>query len=215
MAGNRAGYDVTVSTYFGCPFVALRVYGSTAPPAVCDEIDHVGLRTIRALRPALVFVVNRTDDYTDGSMGLAQSGGTARYERGERLGLWTSGLRSDLAALSRASIPVVVVGQVPRISDAPTQCAVVRVLTRTCSASAPRVAVDAELAPSLAANERAARGLVGVSSLDLEDSFCTARRCSTIAGNRILYSDAYHLTVLGARRVTGRFATAIRSHART
>ncbi len=213
-AGNRAGYAVTVSTYFGCPFVALEVYGSTASTAVCDEIDRVGLRTILALRPALVFLVNRTDDYVDGPIGLAQSGGAVRHEHGERLRLWTTGLRSDLATFSRASIPVVVVKQVPRISDAPTECAVVRVLTRTCSASAPRAAVDAELAPSRAANERAAHGLPGVSSLDLENSFCTARGCSTIAGNRILYVDAYHLTVLGARRVTGRFATAIHSHAR-
>src|SRR5207253_12945 len=29
-AGNSAGYDVTISTYFGCPFVSLNVYGSTA-----------------------------------------------------------------------------------------------------------------------------------------------------------------------------------------
>ncbi len=143
-AGNRAGFDVTVSTYLGCPFVALRVYGSTAPPAVCDETDRVGLRTIRALRPALVFVVNRTDHYTNGPMGLGQSGRAISYERGERLALWTSGLRSYLAALSRASIPVVVVRHARQISDAPTECAVVRVLTRTCSASAPRAAVDAE-----------------------------------------------------------------------
>jgi hypothetical protein len=209
-AGAKLGLDVTVSTYYGCPFIQLLVYGSSSGAAACRRVDRAALSAIERLRPALVVVVNRADDYLESIDELAPLGGAATHTSSKLRALWARGLHATVAALTSRSIHVLLVGPVPRIAGQPAECAVIRILTRTCSGTAPRSQVDAHLAPLHRIEDEAVAGLPNVATLDLESAFCSLSECSSIAGRNVLYTDSDHLSPLGSRRVTARVATAIR-----
>src|SRR5260221_6776239 len=90
------------------------------------------------------------------------------YDSKEKAALWTRGLRTEVSALNRAGIPVIVVHPVPVLPVNQEGCAVVRVITGRCRASRSRAEVDQELRPARTAEVAALHGLAGAWALDFE-----------------------------------------------
>ena len=112
-------------------------------------------------RPSFVVIAARSDAYINqSSVGLALPGrGALTYDAAQKAALWVEGLRSELAALDRAGIPVLVVHPVPVLPVDQNACAVIRVISGGCRASLSRRSVDRQLQAARAAEIAAVRGL--------------------------------------------------------
>ena len=210
-AGNRAGFDVQVATYSGCPFIALRVdRADLAREDACLSFDEALTAKLVRERPRIVVIGNRSDGYINGSAdGLARiDSGSLTFDEHKKAALWTAGLAAAVAQLRAAGVHVLVVRPVPVVSGAPLDCAVLRILVSACTRSLSRSRVDQELALATVAERKAVRG-PGAEILSLVGDLCTADRCSTTKGSLYLYRDDDHLSVAGALSLTGRFQQAI------
>jgi peptidoglycan/LPS O-acetylase OafA/YrhL len=215
-AAARAGYDVTVAPLAGCPFVDLRVVGTSVGERACRGFDSGSLSALVRARPSLVVLANRDDDLISASskgFGSA-AGGAVAYGRAEKARLWERGLASVLHRLSRAGIPVLLVRPVPAIPTLPSGCAVIRVLTGSCRGSVSRTAVAVSRRRAVEAENRAVRLAPTAVILDVEDDLCGPTRCSSVRDGTVLYRDSDHLTVAGALTLTSVFYRAIVLHAR-
>jgi hypothetical protein len=213
-AGTRAGFDVSVATASSCPFVRLRVASGSMDD--CTRFNTGSLPALVRARPSLVVVAARTDAYiSQSTVGLGVLGTRKlTYAEPQKALLWAQGLHSELAALNQAGIPVIVVRPVPVLPVDQDACAVILVLSGGCRASLSRRSVDRALRPALVAETRALVGLPLTSSLDFENELCTAERCSTERGKRVMYRNENHLSVAGALSFTPAFSRAIADHAR-
>jgi peptidoglycan/LPS O-acetylase OafA/YrhL len=215
-AAAQAGYDVTVAPLAGCPFVDLRVVGTSVGERACRGFDTSSLGALVRAAPSLVVLANRDDDLIGASskgFGSAD-GGAVAYGRAAKARLWEHGLANVLQRLSRAGIPVLLVRPVPAIPTLPSGCAVIRVLTGSCRGSVARTAVAASLRLTVDAENRAVRLASTAVILDLENDLCGPTRCSSVRDGTVLYRDSDHLTVAGALTLTSVFYRAIVLHAR-
>jgi peptidoglycan/LPS O-acetylase OafA/YrhL len=214
-AARRAHLSVTIATLSSCPFAEIVVKGLPGE-AACRDFVSRSLRDLLRLRPVLVIVSNRANEYIGNpSIGLADpmGGGTA-YSAGRKARLWTHGLRLVLAPLNAAGIPVVLVQPIPPLSLHDVgSCAVIRVLLGNCDDSVPTRAVAERRRRAIEADNSAASGLPGLSTLDFERRLCSANACSSTRGDTIVYRDAQHLTVAGSLLLVNDFYAAIRRHA--
>jgi len=103
---------------------------------------------------------------------------------------------------------------VPVLPTDPSTCAVVRVLTGTCSGSLSRSSVDRWLSLAIRAERGAAATAPKTWVLNFENQLCGKNRCSTARGGITLYRDSRHLSVDGALSLTGTIQRAIAVHAR-
>src|SRR5205823_6222370 len=169
-------------------------------------------RTFEALlreQPSLVVIGERTDRYLNGQIPFAPGSPARRRE------LWRTGLRREVAALTRAGIRVVLIQPIPLARVVPLECAVVLVEHGGCSGSVPRGEVDRELAPARSVQRAALAGLAGATILDFEDAFCSASRCTTSRNGVNLYRDRSHLSVAGALTFEPRLRAAMRAALRS
>ena len=145
-AAQRANLQARISTKAYCPFIDLSVLRDdrTWEQKECRDLYERNLATLVRSRPNLVVLAARTDMYLDGSeFGLARTDtgshvhGTAAKER-----LWSQGLQSTIRRLNRDGIAVVVVHPVPELPYSVDDCAVIRILTKSCASSIARSDVD-------------------------------------------------------------------------
>jgi peptidoglycan/LPS O-acetylase OafA/YrhL len=213
-AGNRAQFDVTLATFQGCPFVALRIVGSSAGEGPCRAFESGSMSGLLRARPSLVITAARSDGYINGHVGLGARGGATAGSRAGKSRLWRDGLTAVLRRLNEAGIPVLVVSSVPETTSDSTACAVLLVVMRSCRTTAERSRVDARLRSSRLVQATAIAAVSDSRALDLEDAFCSSTTCSSMRGGKLLYRDSDHLSVVGALSLTDRFYQAIRADAR-
>jgi peptidoglycan/LPS O-acetylase OafA/YrhL len=213
-AANRAGFDVTIATFDGCPFVDLRVVGSAAGEGPCRTFAAISLRTLLRVKPSLVIIAARSDGYINGHVSLAMPRGPIEMSPRRKAELWRSGLTAVLSRLNRAGVPALVVDPVPEIPWQRTECAVLLVLANACRGTVAQAEVDAQLRPGLVAQSGAIAAVSRSYVLDLEGIFCSQSRCSSTRGGVLLYRDDNHLSVAGSLVLTDRFYRAIVDHAR-
>jgi peptidoglycan/LPS O-acetylase OafA/YrhL len=213
-AGNRAQFDVTIATFNGCPFVALRIVGSSAREGPCRAFESGSMSELLRTRPSLVITAARSEGYINGHIGLGLPGRPMAGSPAGNSGLWRSGLTAVLQQLNEAGIPVLVVSSVPKTTLDPTACAVLLVVMRSCRTTTERSRVDAHLRASRFVQATAIAAASDSRALDLEAAFCTSMMCSSMRGGKLLYRDGDHLSVAGALSLTDRFYEAIRAVAR-
>ncbi len=214
-AGNDAGFDVTVATFSGCPFVGVAVERDGSIDRSCERFARRTLDALIRRRPSLVVAAARTDLYVEGERGLAPPGATAFvYDDDERALVWRSALRRTVARLSAAGIPVVLVHPIPRLPAAPQDCAVLRVLRGSCSGTVDRVDADRSLARSVALEDSVAATFATSRTIDLRNVICSETRCSSTRDGVVQYRDDEHLSVAGAMRLRPLFRRVIERHAR-
>jgi len=168
------------------------------------------------MHPNLVITAARTDKYIDTpQIGLGKPGSNIVYTPNADARLWSQGLASTLRRLNRAGIPVVIVHPVPVVSPVSiSNCAAIRILTKTCTSSAARTAVEHDLRSSVDAEDRAAAAAPKAWTIDLTNQLCGPDRCPTTRSGTVLYRDSTHLSVDGALALTNTFYRAILAHAR-
>jgi peptidoglycan/LPS O-acetylase OafA/YrhL len=216
-AARRAGYDPTVATLSSCPFVRLQVEPGVGDfSKTCLHFVDATLATVLRMRPSLVVMAARSDDYVEGvETGLATPGAARlAHDRAAKLRLWRQGLESVLSSLSRAGIPVVVVHPLPALPATGPDSAVLRVLLGASPETVPRATVDRRLAGVRAAEDAAVAADPTASTLDFENAVCSASRCSSVQHGRFMYRDRTHLSIDGALTLTSRFYRAIDARAR-
>jgi hypothetical protein len=212
-AANRAGFDATVTTHASCPPLGLRVAQAGGEVRACAEFGTATVKRLAAARPSLVILAARTDKYLrDPAFGL---GSELTHDTDGKRALWNRSLRSVLARLNAAGVPVVLVHPVPTLARAPQECPVLRVLLGRCDASIPRSTADARLRTSTELEAKAAASTTGTSTLAVTDELCPRGRCGSARKGIVQYRDTEHLSVDGALLLTGTFSRAIESHARS
>jgi len=225
-AANRRGFDFTVATSAGCPFVdqirrpptgvAPLFSGERCNRAVMDTVDELVKQ-----HPKLVVIassaseyVNRSDDFEDPRTGVVASTPAAKAAA------WQRGLSPILRKLGDHGIPTLVVHTIPQLAtrlgdDWRAQtCSVVRIETNSCGGSERRASIAKEQAPTKDAERRAVAGAPLSSSVDLADQICSATTCATRRDGRWVYRDSTHLSIPESRRLTGRFEQLIEQRAR-
>jgi len=215
LAGNRAGYDVTVATHNQCPFVrVLMVIPSHHRVAgvPCTAFVAGTMRALIRLRPSLVIVSNAPTRYVEDPQTAfgTLDGRRLTHDTGAKARLWAAGLQSVVDRLHRAGIPVLLVRQIPAVPQY-DGCAVIRVLAGTCGATVPRKVADAELSQTLHAEIAATPG---TPALSVENALCDAHYCYTQRGRTLMYHDTTHLSIDGALSMTNSFERAILANAR-
>jgi peptidoglycan/LPS O-acetylase OafA/YrhL len=214
-AAKRARFDATVATLASCPFVDTHVLGGFSGEGPCRRFYDGAIAEITRNPPSLVVAAALTTGYIEKpEIKLRTDKGQVLTDADSKAALWQQQLSSTLARLNQMGIPVVVVDPVPTFPYTPEECAVVRVLARSCESSLPRTEVDKHQRRALHAEEVAVAGSANGSRLDLTNEFCDASRCSTMRGPLMMYRNTNHLSVDGALTLTRRFYAAIVAHAR-
>ena len=214
-AGNAEGFDVTVATFPACPFLDIRVYGSTPDEPHCRLYYTRGLQALLRMRPSLVVTSFRADHYTeDPRIELTvASGRQAAGSVVTKESAMERGLTSTLKTLNARGIPVLVVDPIPTSPREMGACAAVRVLTGSCPLTVSRSVADRRLAGPIRIDKLAVRRATRSYRLNLENRLCSRTQCSAIAHRVVMYRDINHLSVAGAREVTDLFRRAIRRFA--
>jgi peptidoglycan/LPS O-acetylase OafA/YrhL len=213
-AAKRAQFSATVVTRSACPFAELSLVGFH-DAAACQRFVTDTLRLLLRVRPSLVIIANRSDEYVgDRSIALRNASGETRRGAVAKAEVLRHGLRSVIAPLTAVGIPVVVIHPVPALPLRDLgSCAVVRLLTDSCAESLPRRTVDKRRRRALTAENAALAGLRLATALDFEQLLCRPTSCSSVRGEKVMYRDAQHLTIAGALTLTSAFYHAIRAHA--
>jgi hypothetical protein len=221
-AANRAGYTATVLTYPGCPFVDLEVVLG-ADQAGCYPYYKATMAELLRLRPSLVVDAARTDKYVDAygagdtggdQYGLGIPGGPLSRRSAARARLWEEGLLRTLRRLNGVGTPVLVVHPIPIVGATPAACAVVRILASECRASVARESALAELAPIVRIEDDAVHRAPVASAVGFANELCGPATCASERGTTVTYWDPTHLSVDGARMLTGDFFRLVEAHAR-
>ena len=119
------------------------------------------------------------------------------------------GLQRFLLRLGEARIPTLVVHPVPVLAVDPGTCAVLRVMTANCTATATRRSVDDLLRASDEAESAAVATAPHSSAVSFRSLLCT-NVCASARGGRMLYRDSTHLSVEGALTLTPAFERLLR-----
>ena len=199
-AGNHLGYDVQVTTGSSCPFTP---WSSVHNQFVgdCGTLYRLLLHQITTDR-AIRLVVMTHANYTE-ARGLRDYGIRQPIEA------WALGVAQTLRALHAARIPVLVVDDVPVLSDQPTQCRFGVLFALNCSAS--RRFVEKTQGPTEAAVVAAAHSVPGAHILSLTNAFCTRSECNALQHGQVMYFDSAHLSDAGSRYVSPDLQRAIAS----
>jgi peptidoglycan/LPS O-acetylase OafA/YrhL len=220
-AANRDGYDATVATLSACAFAQVQVHFHLRQGRSCAVFNSGSLTNLIQARPALVIIAARTDWYLyekgfPVQASLTSIDGT-RWTREipAKKALFTAGLRSEISALNRANVPVLVVHPIPVLPVNGQACSTLGLLLNRCRATLSRADAVEELRAAFRVEDEAVAGQSAASTLDLTSNLCTSS-CSSRrpSGGTVMYLDPDHLSVPGALTLTDRFVEAIRLRAR-
>jgi peptidoglycan/LPS O-acetylase OafA/YrhL len=219
-AANELRYNAIVATFSSCPFVYSGVASVSYADTECGTFVSGTLRRLLQLRPNLVVLSIRADQYVEvhdtaspGDHFRAALGLVGSASANARV--LEQALEHVLRALNRAGIPVVVVYPIPQLPFHPAGCSVFRVLLDACAGTVARAPALAELRHGIAAERQAIDATTNTSAVDLTEKFCNALVCTTRHDGVDDYRDADHLSIAGALTLTGRFRTAIADRARS
>jgi peptidoglycan/LPS O-acetylase OafA/YrhL len=211
-ASKQLGYDTTVSTFHGCPFVETLVYKKHWDKPCLNAVE-TSLDVIASSRPALVIMASSTPELMNSSSKpfMDPVNGQIATTVSAKAAMWHAGELRVVRRLAAAHVPGILVETIPQFPDWQPDCAAARVYLapQTCGASLPRSSVDAYRNAALTAEESAVRGMRGTVYVDFADTMCRLT-CTTNQGNFWWYRDQDHLSVPGALRLTPRFEQLMR-----
>ena len=197
-AGNQLGYDVQVTTGSSCPFTPWAAVQNQFV-GDCGTLYRLLLHQIttdRAIRLVVISHANYTEARSLRDHGVRQP-----------IEAWALGVAQTLRALHAARIPVLLVDDVPVLSDQPTQCRFGVLFALDCSAS--RSFVEKAQGLAEAAVVAAAHSVPGVHVLSLTNAFCTRSECNALQHGQVMYFDSAHLSDAGSLYVSADLQRAI------
>jgi peptidoglycan/LPS O-acetylase OafA/YrhL len=218
LAGNAAGYDVTIATLAACPFVDLQIFSNGVPNQHCQAFVASALAEIEKRRPNLIILATATDGYIEEpstSLRTLQVS-TLAETPADKAVLWTAGLSSMLARMSGSS-PVLLVHPIPRFRTwTLASCAAYKVLfdPMACSGTTTREEVDAWRQRAIDSEAAAIARNPGTTGLDLTDILCPTPTCAVSRGGIWIFRDGAHLSVPGSLTLSAQFKAAIEKNAR-
>lgn len=184
-AARTLGDRVVLVWTPGCPAADVVPYDPVADGGIPEGYDTActtwrtkAIATVRALRPTLVLLSDRTS--------LMRSGPGAYFTAAK----WRAGLEATIRALAMPATRVAVLGDIDPLSVSPESCLATHPhAVQSCSAPYPDPA-----AHSNEAAERAAAAATGAGYVRTLPWVCTTR-CSAVIGDFLPYLDATHLDV--------------------
>jgi hypothetical protein len=213
-AAQQAGYNATVATPSGCPFIQLQLANTKMGYSDCNRFNAAALPELIRQRPNLVVISGRSDIYlTRSDFSLRTNSGRSAPSRASKARIWLAASKSEITALNRAGVPVVVIDPVPQMESTVVGCAVILLLTDKCGGSVSRAAADRDLETTREINTAATAGKHAW-VVSFENELCGRTRCWSKRNGTILYRDVDHLSIPGAEMLTSPFASRVISHAR-
>ncbi|OHU41419.1 acyltransferase family protein [Mycobacteroides chelonae] len=216
-AATQQNRSMLLATNAACPFVELVL--DPSPPG-CTDFVHRWTSALAGVQPGLVVIASASSDYfladqhvrfrlPDTQEWITDDAGKGR--------LWQLGMAAVLQKLSEARVPVVVVSTLPHFVNWDLyKCPGYEVwLSPTrCGRSEALAEVRRQQNTAATAEQRAAQGLVGVSTIDLGPVVCPDGVCRTNIDSRWVARDGGHITVGEAQRLQPEFARLIAERAR-
>ena len=154
----------------------------------CSVWRSATLKRIIAAKPAMVFVAG-----TRGFQTLNSSGDVAVGD--ERTSIWQAGMAATLKSLTRASKRVIYLADVPQSFMSVPDCLDAFPESILQCATPTTLAFDSDWTDK----ERQVATDAGVIFVDPTRWICITEPCSPIAGNKVIYIDAGHMTATFAR----------------
>jgi peptidoglycan/LPS O-acetylase OafA/YrhL len=218
-AAARLGFNLTVATADGCPFVDL-VLSAPLPfnSQSCHGFVSESIAALTELKPNLVIIASSTAEYLNNAVKLhAADGGQFTVDKAAKQRLWEQGLASVLQRLVASGVPTLVVRSMPHIESFDlTLCPALLVYidTRACGRTVTRQQIADQQRLASAAEGDALQLVPQVDSVDFTNDLCTRGSCSTNRGNDWIYRDAAHLSVGGALGLSDHFVALIQRQTR-
>lgn len=204
-AARRLGLATVVATANACPFADVAVDGSTVDRATCARHLRGTLAALERLRPGVVVVASRSDNYVgNASIALNGTAGTKA-----KAAIWERGTARVLRRLEHAGSRVVLVHPIPKLGAEPLGCASLRVLLHRCTGEVGLATATAERRPAVEAEEAALTATHAGTGLGLDDLLCERERCRGARGGIWTYRDIDHLSVAGSLLLTDRLQEAL------
>lgn len=216
-AANAAGYDVTVATLAGCPFVDLRIYSNGVANQACQAFVVSALAEVEKRRPKLIILATASDGYIEEpstTLGTTPDSVPA-HNPVDKARVWSTGLSSVLARLT-ASAPVLLVHPIPRFRTwTLDSCAAYKVWfdPLSCAGTTTRNDVDIWRQRAVQSELSAVALNPRVTALELADTLCPESTCRVLKDGVWIFRDGAHLSVPGAMTLTGVFKTVIEKQA--
>lgn len=176
-AQSTSGWRVKVMVRNGCPFSAVPPSSSTGPLGVCAGQNFAELKSIIAMRPALVVTSAMVPESYRRYLQWGWSSSSALV----------SGYVSMLRPLTGAGIPVAVIRDVPQTHNDVPEC------LEKFGQDEPSCDTSRGNAIGVDPLVQAAQQVPGVNVVDLTPWLCTASTCPAVIGNVVVYRDN-HLT---------------------
>lgn len=182
----------------GCPPVLnVRVRGYDPNEQECEQIWQTFVDYAHLTKPKVIVVVgNGSFLISDPKIRLSRAGGLAESKEA----IFEFGLRSLLSELTRFS-RVIYLGEIPAYSTSPA-CFLraIKLPSTECYPERAREQVELAMAPYNRVLDRVQLSFPQVQLVDAVEVLCAGNVCSQRPpGQPILYSDAVHLSLAGAR----------------
>lgn len=216
-AATQQNRTMILATNAACPFVELVL--DPSPPGCIDFVRR-WMSALATARPGLVVIASASSDYflADQHVRFRLPNAQEWVADDAAKGLlWQQGMAAVLQKLSAARVPVVVVHTLPHFVNWDLyKCPGYEVWTSPshCGRTVALADVQRQQNIAMAAEERAARGLPGVSTVDLGPAMCPDGVCRTNVGSRWVARDGGHITVGEAQRLQPEFTRLIAERAR-
>lgn len=211
-AAGALGYDTIVTSHTGCPFLARESSGTHNYPcrAWQKSIVAYALET----RPAAVVISNRSAGYVhpewNWRTAATDSGGEAGSVQ-EATALWRKGLEPIVSTLSKAGIPVVILGAVPEMTGYTNGTSLLGSAFGTPDFDIPRADSEADRKPAFGVETALAQAHPGTYVFDPYPALCDESTCSAVRDDVIRYQDETHLSVEGSMLLTDGLTETLRT----
>ncbi|MFF4874520.1 acyltransferase family protein [Micromonospora sp. NPDC000668] len=194
-AAETNGWRLATYTKSGCPFLTAEISLDDRPYSSCTEWNRrVRAELLGADRPDILITTHSVYPVRGEPESRSQSA-MARE------------LRKTWSSLIAEKLPVVVLRDTPLHLKDIAEC-VSENLKRLTRCATPRAA--ALRLGGGPAQEEAAKGLIGVRLIDLNDWICPANHCAAVIGGVLVWRDAHHLTATYSATLAPRLGTALK-----
>jgi hypothetical protein len=210
-AAEALGYDTVVTSHTGCPFLARESSGAHDYPCRAWQKSIVDYALKE--RPAAVVISNRSAGYVHPEWKwrtAATDGGGMAASVKDAAALWRKGLEPIVSQLSRAGIPVVIVGAVPEMHGYTNGTSVMTQAFGNRDFDVPRDEVTLDRQPSIDVEEALSAKYPGTVVFDPFPHLCDDTTCWAVKDDTIYYQDDTHLSVDGAKRLTDGISESLR-----
>ncbi len=183
--------QLRVETKSSCPSAAVPMLQGDVPYTECEVWRQSVIDELIEDPPEIVLLSNF-------------AGNASFVEIKDRSAEWAAGLQDTISQVE-ASSQIVVLADTPNFLVSPSICLSTNLGDAQACSRDRSQALDVS---SAFAEEQVARS-TGSRYIDLSDYFCSAKSCSPIVGNWLVYRDSHHLTVTFSEQLAGRLQEAI------